>query len=209
MPEKENNFKTSFIPTKPVQAAAKGGNLRGNKGVNLANAVSLIIFFVTLIVAGGVYAYNFTLQKKIESQNQQLADVQKLFNPDFINAATLLNNRIESVKTLLSNHTSPSQIFDLLEETTLPSVQLTSFSYKTAEDGQISISGNGVAADFDSIVVQSDKYGATGYLRDILFSNLQPSAEGSNFNLSGTVDPDFVLYRNSLLQDANDNENNN
>jgi hypothetical protein len=204
----ENNFKTSFIPTKPVQAVAKGGNLRGKKGVDLISAITLIVFFVTLIIAGGVYAYNFTLEKKIESQNEALSDAQRLFDPEFINAATLLNGRIESVKTLLSNHKSPSQIFDLLEETTLPSVQFTSFDYKTAEDGSIEIGANGIAADFDSIVVQSDKYGDTGYLRDILFSNLQNSSEGSSFNLTGTVDSDFVLYRNSLILNSNNDDNN-
>lgn len=211
----ENNLKTSFIPTKKTQPVGKGGALRGNKGVNFVNVIAIFVFVVTLLVAAGVFFYKFQLQNHITSQREELVQAQRAFDPDFINKATLLDNRIESVKKLLLNHKSPSQVFALLEQTTLQTVQFTSLEYSTAEDGKISLSATGVANDFESVVLQSDSYGDTGYLRDILFSGLQNRDEGVLFNLEGTVDSEFVLYRNSLASDrttsasASDNDDDN
>lgn len=194
----ENNFKTSFIPSKPIQAVNKGGQLRGNRGSNFMTTITLVIFFATLIVAGGVYFYGIQRKNTIEDQKMKLLDAQNSFDPDFVSSATLLNNRIESVKKLLANHKSPSQIFTVLEDTTLTSLQFTSLDYSVGEEGTILITAKGLANDFETVVLQSDNYGKTGLLRDILFSGLQNTQQGVSFDLEGTVEDQLVLYRNSL-----------
>lgn len=213
----DKDFKTSFIPNKPVQAVSRGGGLGKKSGGSFLTAVTTVIFLAVLVIAAGVYLYGLSLQKQIANQERALAEAQAAFNPAFIAEAVRLNDRIESVKKLLANHKSPSQIFELMEETTLRTVQFTSLSYSTDEEGTIKIEADGAAAGFESVVLQSDGYGATGYLRDILFSGLQNNTTGGvSFDLAGTVDPQLVLFRNSItsgssnagMNDTNSGNNN-
>jgi hypothetical protein len=198
MPTKQ--VKTSFIPTKPVQTVKTGGSLAGSgKKSNFFSIIAFIIFLATVVAAGGAFVYKLSLDRVVENQKQSLIQIQQAFDPALIDEAVRLNNRIESIKSLLENHTSPSQVFSLLEEFTLATVQFRSLQYNTTETGDIQFSVSGLADSFQSIVLQSDAYGDTGYLRDVLFTNLQPDNFGNvSFNLDGTVDGQFILYKSRL-----------
>ncbi len=196
----DRQVKTSFIPSKPIQNVKAGGSLNHSKKGNFLSVVTFIIFIATLIVAGATFAYKLSLSQVISKQNTNLIKIQESFNPTLINEALRLNNRIESVGYLLEKHTSPSQIFMLLEEFTLETVQFKSLSYNTEQDGQIRINIGGLADSFRSVVLQSDSYGNTGYLRDVLFTNLQPNEQNNiSFTLDGIIGSELVLYSNSLV----------
>jgi len=196
----EKQVKTSFIPNKPIQTVKAGGGLKRSKKNNFLSVVTFIIFIVILIVAGGTFVYKMNLNRVIDRQKESLVTIQESFNPVLINEASRLNKRIESVGYLLENHTSPSQIFNLLEKFTLKTVQFNSLTYTTEQDGLVRVSISGIADSFKTVVLQSDSYGDTGYLRDILFTDLQPNDQNNiTFNLDGTIDAELVLYRNSLV----------
>jgi len=201
----DQNFKTSFIPTKPIQPVTRGGDLGRTSGGNFLTVITIVIFVATLLASAGVFGYRWTLDRKVNNQIAELEKVKESLNSPLINEADRLNSRIESVKSLLAKHVAPDQIFSLLEQTTLQTVKFDNLSYQQEADGVIKINAAGQALGFQSIVLQSDQYGDTGYLRNILFSGLQPNSQGGgvNFNLQGTVDNQLVLYRTKLTKENN------
>ncbi len=197
----DQNFKTSFIPTKPIQPVSKGGGLGVSSG-NFLNIIALIIFLISITISGGIFIYRILLEKQVSSQITQLETVRKSLDSPLVSEADRLNTRIESVKILLQNHVSPSEIFYLLEQSTLKTVQFIALNYKSESDGSIKISSTGKANNYEAVVLQSRKYGETGYFRDVLFSNLQADQQGGvTFNLDITVDKQLVLYKNRLQRE--------
>jgi len=106
----------------------------------------------------------------------------------------------------LQNHISPSSIFSLLEEYTLQTVSFGNFSFEDNKDGQIKVYGSGESARFESIVLQSDSFGDSGFMRNVLFTDLEPDTERQTirFSFSATLDPRLILYRNSLSDSSED-----
>jgi uncharacterized membrane-anchored protein YhcB (DUF1043 family) len=205
--------KTSFIPKKTGQVTPGSASFRPQKkkGRAIISLIATIIFLATLVALGGVYFYQFTLEKRIESQVNSLQKARDEFDERFVEDATRLNLRINSSLKLLENHVSPSSLFALLEEHTLQTVAFSNFSFSDTKDGKIQVNGSGQAQRFETIVLQSDAFGKSGFMRNVLFSNLNPNIDTGTvqFGFSATLDPRLILYRNSLPEsfDANNIEN--
>jgi hypothetical protein len=196
--------KTSFIPKKPLQTAPTAKvampSQKGSGGKKLFSLIATIIFIAVVVAFGAVISYKFTLQKRIEDQIDSLRRTKDEFDENFIQDATRLNLRINSATKLLDNHLSPSSIFALLEEYTLQTVSFENFMFQDLKDGNIQVTGTGEAARFESIVLQSDSFDQSGFMRNVLFNNLQPIIDRGtiSFSFSATLDPRLILYRNSL-----------
>ncbi|HRY31271.1 MAG TPA: hypothetical protein P5328_02695 [Candidatus Paceibacterota bacterium] len=199
----DQNFKTSFIPSKPIQPVSRGGGLGRGHG-SLPNVVTLIIFLLSIVTSGVVFGYRVFLEKQVAGQIAQLETVRKTLDSPLVNEADRLNTRIESVKNLLQDHLAPSEIFNLLEQSTLKTVQFRNMTYTAESDGTIKISANGVASGYEAIVLQSEQYGKTGYLRDVLFTNLQPAQQGGGvtFSLAAALDKSLVLYKSRIKRES-------
>ncbi len=192
----EQKFTTSFIPKKSVRAPKVGGP-SFKSGTSFLTTITLVIFIATLFVTGGTYVYKLSLKGRIETQQKNLVKARGAFDPDFISQATRLNDRLMSVRSLIDDHVAPSQVFSLLENETLSTVRFDSLRYYEDEDNKLRLDVSGLAKGFQSIVLQSDRYGNTGKVRDVLFSDLQPTEEGLvSFSFGGTVESRAVSYRN-------------
>lgn len=195
----EGQLKTSFIPKKPVTSAPGIASFTPTKkkGSSIITLIATIIFLATIGGIAAVYFYEFTLEKRIEGQVASLERVKNEFDERFIQEATRLNFRINSANKLLDNHLSPSEIFSLLEENTLQSVSFSRFAFKDTKDGNIQITGGGDAARFESIVLQSDEFGKSGAMRNVLFQDLNSNIDTGTvqFSFSATLDPRVILYR--------------
>lgn len=205
--------KTSFIPKKPIEtateSAGQGSSIKSKKrkGRAFLSLVSTVIFLATLGAVGGVFFYQFTLEKRIEAQVNSLQRTRDEFDERFIADASRLNERINSATKLLDNHLSPSSLFALLEEYTLQTVSFRNFSFQDTKDGNILVQGSGEAQRFETIVLQSDSFGRSGFMRNVLFTNLNPNIDRGiiEFTFSATLDPRVVLYRNSLPENFETN----
>jgi hypothetical protein len=214
----EGQPKTSFIPKKPVKVSnavpvqGSSGGKKSRKGKTIFSLIAVIIFIGSLAALGGMYFYKFTLAQRIEAQIDSLEKTKDEFDEAFIQDATRLNRRINNATDLLENHLSPSSIFTLLEEYTLQTVSFTGFVFTDTKDGLVQVAGTGEAARFESIVLQSDSFGNSGLMRNVLFTNLASNLETGvvSFSFSATLDPKIILYRNSLPESfSGDNEENN
>lgn len=181
---------TSFIPKAALTAEkARGG------GVGLFFLISLLIFIISIIAAGGAFAYTGILNTKLASQKASLTLQQGAFDPATINDLLRLDSRITQAKQLLNQHVAPSAIFTFLAQNTLVNVQFTSFTYSLNDDGSASIELDGITDSFATIALQSDALGASSALKDVIFSDIGVDQTGRvTFTVSATVEPDLISY---------------
>lgn len=195
----EPKFTTSFIPKKQV-AVVKGGGTSFTSGLGFFTLLTGVILVAVILFAAGLFLYRVTLEQRISAQLQTLEKVKESFDPNFISQATRLNTRIVSAGKILDNHLAPSAIFELLEEFTLTTVSFNNFEFSDDIEGKVIVRGSGEGDSFASVVLQSDSFGESGYMRDVLFSDLEPNAAGNvNFAFEATLDPQLILYRKGLV----------
>lgn len=195
----EPKFTTSFIPKKQVSANSSVGSSVGAT-LSFSTLLSAVIIVAVLLFSIGLFLFRLTLESSIEQQYATLQRVGESFDQNFIGQATRLNKRIGSAQKILDNHLAPSAIFELLEEFTLQTISFKSFEFSDNVDGKIIVKGSGEGDSFASVVLQSDEFGKTGFMRDVLFSDLQPNSAGNvNFTFEATLDPDLVLYSKGVV----------
>jgi hypothetical protein len=195
----EPKFTTSFIPKKQVAISSKGISSIA-PALSFSTLISTVIIMATVLFSAGLFLFRLTLEKGIQDQYSTLEKVKQSFEPTFISQATRLNKRIISSVKILDSHLAPSAIFELLEEFTLQTVSFKTFEFSDNIDGKIFVKGSGEGDSFASVVLQSDEFGKSGYMRDVLFSDLQPNAAGNvNFVFEATLDPQLVLYAKGLV----------
>ena len=202
MAGEQTKFTTSFIPKKPVSPTVAGYKTSSN----YLTIITVAIFLGTLVFGAGVFAYKLTIEQQIASQIEDLTKAKSEFDVNFIKEATRLNTKIIAVKTLIDNHKAPSAVLDLLQETTLETVRFNNLKYSTDKTkGTINIDASGVGSGYPSIVLQSDEFGKTGALKDVVFSSVQPNETGLvTFSFKSGLDPALVLYRKTLASNEND-----
>jgi hypothetical protein len=195
----EPKFTTSFIPKKQVSASASSGSSVGPT-LSFSTLLSSVIIIAVLLFSAGLFLFRLTVEATIEQQYADLKTAGEAFDQNFIGQATRLNKRIGSAQKILDNHLAPSAIFELLEEFTLQTISFKSFEFSDNVDGKIVVKGSGEGDSFASVVLQSDEFGKTGFMRDVLFSDLQPNTAGNvNFTFEATLDPDLVSYSRGIV----------
>jgi hypothetical protein len=202
MAGEQTKFTTSFIPKKPVIQTVANYKPKSN----IVSIITIAIFLGTVVFGVGLFVYKLSIEKIIDSHRQTLERANQEFDPNFIKEATRLNTKMISVKKLLDNHQSPSAIFKLLENNTLNTVKFNNMRYNTDKNkGQIFLEADGLGLGYQSIVLQSDEFGKTGTLKDVVFSSIQSNESGLvAFSFKSQVDPQFVLYRKNLALREND-----
>src|SRR5689334_4110082 len=129
----------SFIPKQSLTAATRRG------GMGLLLLLALLVFLMSIVAAGGAFAYKQILTGVIAGKDESLRKDEGAFNPGTIQDLVRTDNRLTQAQLLLHKHVAPSAIFDFLSTITLERVQFTGFDMSLTEDGGASISLSGVA----------------------------------------------------------------
>ncbi len=189
-------FKTSFIPQKPI---IQRENQTSQSGVNIVLFVSLILFFATLIVTGGIFLYGTILERQEVSLGVSIERAREAVEPELVSSLVRIDSRIQSVRGILDAHTTASQLFSLLEKDTLSSISFETFRYVVEPDGKILVRLGGSAKSYASIALQSVLFGENKFIVNPVFSNLQLNNVGDvTFSVSANVDRRLVLYKNTI-----------
>lgn len=209
----DNQIKTSFIPRKPL---TDGSNLNSPissmshkkaVGRTLFSLISTLIFLVSLAALGGTYLWQKQLNVTITQQHADMNKALDSFDEKFVRDATRLDVRIQESEKILKNHVSPSTLYALLSEYTRETVSFSQFSLADLKDGGIKLTANGEAVRYESIVLQSDSFGQSGFVRNVLFTNLSQDADTRRigFTFEGQLDPRLILYkdRETILTSPN------
>lgn len=199
----ETKFQTSFIPKKAIVPTV--GQVR-SEPVSVFLIIAIVVFVISLASAGGVFVYKKTLISKINDMNKRLAEAKNSFEPDSIANLSRLSKRIEASKQVVEKHTVVTPVFDLLEDTTLATVRFSIFSYDLSDDGSATLSMTGEAKNFTSVALQSDVIGKEKYVKNPVFSDLNPNSSGNIvFKFSASLDPDLISYKkhiSSVIDDS-------
>lgn len=186
----------SFIPKKPLMSTTHAGS-----GMGLFYLVAIFVFVLSLVAAGAAFAYTRYLDSTLASKAHSLELAQGAYEPGAIQDLNRLDQRIAHAKTLLGRHIAPSVIFTILSDETLEQVQFTDFSYKFAEGGKVVMLLTGSANSFSTVALQSDEFGASKALSDVVFSDITVDTLGKvNFSVSASIQPDRLLYKNNISQ---------
>lgn len=186
----------SFIPKESLTVTRNAGG-----GLGLLSLLGLLIFVLSIVSAGGVFAYERILNSQIAEKDESLRLAEGAFDAGTIQDLLRLDNRLIQAQALLQRHVSPSAIFYFLSANTLEWVQLSSFDFALQPDGTAKIALGGIADSFSSVALQSDRFGGSKVLRDVVFSGITISESGKvNFSVGSSVDPALILYSRNIEQ---------
>lgn len=187
----ETKFSTSFVPKTTLEPVSQ--NVKRPMGLFMF--LSMIIFFISVLVAAGAFGWHKYLESSKVSMRTDLEKNIKAFEPETIEEYVRLNKRIEAAKNLLSRHVAVSYVFDFLTENTLESVSFSDFKYSLGNDGVASLVMNGVAKSYNAVAFQSTVFGKERSLNGLIFSNLDLDNSGNVvFNLATKINPGFIAY---------------
>lgn len=144
---------SSFIPKQPAQGKIKKRNTRK---VYVLTYVSFVLFFGTLIAAGGVFFYKLSMQSQLEYEKQRLLEQQRQFNQADFERVKAFDKKLSDARNLLDQHVSVLSIIEALEDSTLSSVELSSFSLDRTKFNDIAVSLTAITDDFNSVLFQRE-----------------------------------------------------
>ena len=198
----DNELQTSFIPKKPAIVE----RTTSVRSTNIFGFLATIIFFASIVAAGGLYFYKGILTSQISDMSQSLERSKAAFEPSLISSLQILDKRLSSSKEILSSHVTVSPIFKSLEELTLKSIRFTKFTYALSTTGtsKIAVKMSGqTSSGYTPIALQSNKLSENKYVKDIVFSNLTLLQNGGvSFDLDFNVDSNFILFEKNINQSA-------
>lgn len=187
-------FQTSFIPKKTFDVGAP----KPARTTGVVFTVAGILFALSLVSAGGVFAYERYLESSIANKREALQRAREAFEPELIRELSHLDTKIQTAEQLLNNHLAISGIFDLLQDTTLETVRFTSFSYAIEPEG-IRLSMVGEARSFSSVALQSDEFTENRFISQPVFSGLTLDEQGDVlFSATALVSPAVASYSDRM-----------
>lgn len=189
----ETRFETSFIPQQPLLRVE--GSQRRKEPVSLALLLSLVIFFSTLAVAGGVYFFRQDADRKLTAAKLELDEREKNINIEEINALKLLSTRFEVAQRVLGEHVAFSAALDLLERSTSVNIGYSSLEFGSTNQGR-NIRLLGEAPSYMSVYVQTQDLRTLPFVKDVTVSAIALSeADGIvKFTMSILLDRDLTEY---------------
>lgn len=192
------NNNTSFIPRTKLTDSFDSGNKKSSK-IGLLSLLSIIMFIISIVLAGGVFLLGEYKTKAIQNKVASLERAKGSFEPALIEKLSKLDTRINSAKKVLNNHISVSTFLKLLEKLTLKTVRFSEFEFVKRDDGSFSVLMKGEANSYSSVALQSDMFGGNKFIQEPIFSNFKLSPSGNVlFDFSAIIDRSLILYENNI-----------
>ena len=190
-------FQTSFIPKNPVVTQSKIPSIT-IPTVNIFSAISTAIFFLTLILIGGLFGYKILLNKQIAQADKDIVQAKQAYQLEAVQSIIDANSRIISTKELLNKHIAVSELFNLLQTLTLKKISFGNFIY-TNKEGSYSITMDAEAQTYNALAQQNDIFLKNSFIKDPQFSNFE-LAENGNIKVKFTtsIDPSLISYKRAI-----------
>lgn len=178
---------SSFISKAQPRLSAQVVSAGGAWLFNLA----LVAFVASLVLAGGLLAYERSLTSTRADWEEQVTGQEAELRPDLLAQIADLSTAIGVSKELLSNHIYASNSLLLLQSVTHPFVSFSSFSF-SRDARKIELVGS--ANSYRSVAEQVNLFETHPQVEKVDFGGLSVSEKGLvNFKLA-------VIFKPSLLQ---------
>ncbi len=191
--------KTSFIP-KQTTSTVPGRVPHKHRHFNVFRFIGMVVFLCGMILAVGVFLYKGITEKALQAKKTELQATKSSYSLGDIDALKELDHRIIATKTLLSDHLSPSVIFDALELRTQKNIGFTDFSYERRESGSVEVVLKGTAIHFNTVALQSRQFADATVLAHTIFSGLTVDDKGQvHFVATSEADRASLAYTGSTV----------
>jgi hypothetical protein len=182
----------TFIPHEAVTSAAAR---RGGGGLTeLFLLVGILLFVISCALGIGVFLYTQYLQNSNTSKLSQLNTAEASFDPSLIQQLTRLDTRMTAAQSLLSTHLAPSDIFAMLQSSTVQDISFSSLQLDATNPQHITLTMAGVAGSVNSIALQAQVFSQSGIIQSPIFSNIDAQRGGVNFDFTGLINPSAISY---------------
>jgi hypothetical protein len=195
----ENQFTTTFIPKKPL-AQETVSSAPISRPVGLFSTLVTLLFFISLIIAGGVYFFEKYEMNNVAVLAESVKKIEKGFEPQLISELQSLDKQLRNGNLVLKNHVVVSPIFDMLESSAIKQVRFTKFDLVFDDVKGVLVKMSGESDGYPSIAQQSDVLGSNSSLKDTIFSNFFLNQKGRvSFDVAFGVRPDLVDFEKAPL----------
>jgi len=204
----ETKFQTSFIPKRPLVSDPKIPTVHSRTGnASITMVIGSLLFIASLGGAVFTIVWKNVLLKSQANYIVQLKESEKRFNITLIEDLKKVNTKIDVGKKLFTSHLAVSEIFPIMNQLAIESVQFNSFQFSapTNDEDGVKVSIKGTAKDYNSIAFQSDvfgsanKYGSLKSIKNPIIADLIEGPSGQiSFSFTGTLNPQDILYEKSL-----------
>ncbi len=205
----ETRFQTSFIPKKPVASTIGGASSapKHHHGASIFMTLGTVIFILSLVAAGAVYAWKQYLISAQDSYQKDLAAREQQFNVDLIAQLKGESEKIDLAQQLIRNHLALSQIFPIISTLTTEDVRFMSMDVSAPKTpgGGITVGMQGYGTSFSAVAFQSDvlnqldQYGLRSIVKNPILSNPALGSNGAvSFGFTATIDPASLSYEKSV-----------
>lgn len=194
MPQLEQS---SFIPKKSIPGGEKDEK---KKTLALLPLIATVLFVFSLVLAGGVFLMKRLQVNDLERKKVAVEESREAFEPAIIERLTTFNRKMNIASELLNSHTTVTPFFELLESLTLRDVQFTLLSFdRLGEETAVKLEG--IATDYATLALQSDKLGKNQYIKNPIFSNFTVDEDDNvQFSVELTLDESYLLYSEHIDQ---------
>jgi Tfp pilus assembly protein PilN len=155
--------------------------------------LGLIAFIAAAVSAGGLYFYRRSVDRTRAEWAAQVEIQESELRPELLAQLIDLSNTLTVTRELLQNHTISSNVFTLLQETTHPKVQYTTFAF-SVEKQTIEVAG--LALSYQAVAEQVRILEGQSQVAKVGFGGLALGEKGLiSFRLSITVKPSLLKLR--------------
>ena len=184
-------FQTSFIP----KQVDPGYGASRTSSTSLFLLVTVIIFLGAVGAAGFFILRTHLIGNEIEKLQTSIDTNLAKYDAPFILEASKLSKRISVTQKLLNEHVAVSELFRMLETTTSLDVSYDTLTFLRDVDNSLRIEASGAATGYPAIVAQSDAYGETTMVADLIFTGLNRNLLNQiEFDLTAKIDPRLISF---------------
>ncbi len=174
----------------PAPVASLGGTAtpslmvrEGEHGKSLIQLVLMAVFGVAVLLAIGLFGYQYYLSSKIDTKKALLADYESRLATIPLEDMRKLSNRIKIINKLVKEHPSANVAFRIVEHSIEHKIIYKRFELRhNTQTKGYALSLGGDAPNYRSIVEQIDtlkRNPYTTYINDIVVEGLQPNDRGN------------------------------
>ena len=171
-----NSPSTSFIPRR---GPAKRAQHAVSRQVYIFTLISYILFFATLMAAGGVFFYDRYIDQKLEAEIVALNSAIGSFSESDMEVVRELDMRLRQTHSRLDKSVSVVSIFDALEQATVETVKISDVELVRQDDSQFVLTSTIETDTFDSSLFQRGVYERNQIFSSIDVTDLIIASAGS------------------------------
>ncbi len=201
----ETHFQTSFIPKKPVISASQQVSPSPHQSASLLMVIGVIVFIISILLAGGAYGWKSYLVSQRESYKKTLEEHKKQFKLDLITTLKQTDAKIDLAKQILNDHIATTLILDKLGRVTSDGIRFTTLDLNSAPGKGITLGLNGYGPSYKVVAFQSDlfshleDYGLRGeVLGGVVTNPIQNQNSTVSFDMTASINSDSVSYKRTL-----------